>query len=328
MHSRLRKLLAHASLLCCALSAVAWGDEISRQEAIGWRLFFDPILSRPRNTSCGTCHKPENGFEQGMAFSKGAHGDVLPTSTPTVVNLREADYFFWDGRAESLEEQATGPITNPIEMDLTLDEAVARVKAEARYRRAFAAIGVNEIAIDDIVGAIAAFERKLTTGETAFDRWLQEDRSALSDSQARGRMIFFTRGECAICHMGKNFTDNDFHNVGTGSEADLGRYNVTQDRGDRGAFKVPSLRNWKGREPFMHDGRFASLHEVIEHYSEPPPAKVGESELDPLDLTQAEKDDLLAFLEALNGDWPDLSVFEAAWKELTGDESPQRRGGK
>ena len=323
-----RRLLARISLLCCALSAVAWGSEVSRQEAIGWRLFFDPILSRPRNTSCGTCHQPEHGFEQGVAFGKGAHGDVLPISTPTVVNLREADYFFWDGRAESLEEQAKGPITNPIEMDLTLDQAVARVKGESRYQKAFAAIGANEIVIDDIVGAIAAFERKLTTGETAFDRWLQGDRSALSDSQARGRMIFFTRGECAICHMGNNFTDNDFHNVGTGSDTDPGRYNVTKDEEDKGAFKVPSLRNWKGREPFMHDGRFKSLREVMEHYSDPPPAKVGESELDPLDLTQAEKGELLAFLEALNGDWPDLSVFETAWKELVGDESPQRRGGR
>ncbi len=301
---------------------------MSRQEAIGWRLFFDPILSRPRNTSCGTCHKPEHGFEQGTAFGKGAHGDRLPINTPTVVNLGEAEYFFWDGRAESLEEQARGPITNSIEMDLTLEEALARVKSRPRYRKAFAAIGVSEITIDDIVGAIAAFERKLITGETAFDRWLQGDRSALSDSQARGRMIFFTRGECAICHMGNTFTDNDFHNVGTGGEADLGRYNVTKDEEDKGAFKVPSLRNWKGRQPFMHDGRFKSLRQVIEHYTDPPPAKVGESELDPLDLTDAEKGDLLAFLETLNGDWPDLSVFETAWKELSGDESTERRGGK
>ena len=317
------KLLARASLLCCALSAVAWGGDVSRQEAIGWRLFFDPILSRPRNTSCGTCHKPEHGFEQGLAFGKGAHGDRLPINTPTVVNLGEAEYFFWDGRAESLEEQARGPITNPIEMDLTLEEALARVKSQSRYRKAFAAVGVNEITIDDIVGAIAAFERKLITGETAFDRWLQGDRSALSASQTRGRMIFFTRGECAICHMGRNFTDNDFHNVGTGGEADLGRYNVTKDEEDKGAFKVPSLRNWKGREPFMHDGRFKTLGEVVEHYSDPPPAKVGESELDPLDLTEAEKGDLLAFLETLNGDWPDLSVFETAWKKLARDESTE-----
>ncbi len=328
MHATLQRLLARASLLCCALSAVAWSGEVSRQEAIGWRLFFDPILSRPRNTSCGTCHKPEHGFEQGMAFGKGAYGDVLPINTPTVVNLGEADYFFWDGRAESLEEQATGPITNPIEMDLTLEEAVDRVKSRPRYRKAFAAIGVSEIGIDDIVGAIASFERKLITGETAFDRWLQGDRSALSASQARGRMIFFTRGECAICHLGNSFTDNDFHNIGTGSEAHLGRYNVTKEAEDKGAFKVPSLRNWKGREPFMHDGRFESLGEVIEHYSDAPPAKVGESELDPLDLTQAEKDDLLAFLETLNGDWPNLSMFETAWKELAGDESTQRRGHK
>ena len=153
--------------------AAAPAGEVSPQEAIGWRLFFDPLLSGPKNTSCATCHIPTAGYEQGVALGKGAHGDVLPVNTPTVVNLGEAEYFFWDGRAASLEEQAAGPITNPKEMDLTLQEAVARVKAQPHYQKAFAAMGVNEITADDITGAVAAFERKLVTGETPFDRWLK-----------------------------------------------------------------------------------------------------------------------------------------------------------
>ena len=131
-------------------------------------------------------------------------------------------------------------------------------------------------------------------------------------------MIFFTRGQCALCHLGTNFTDNDFHSVATGSPTDLGRYNVTGDEEDKGKFKVPSLRNWKDREPFLHDGRFPTLREVIGHYSEPPEAEAGESELDPLDLSDSEKNDLAAFLEALNGPWPDLAAFEEAWRELAG----------
>jgi len=291
---------------------------VTKQEAIGWRLFFDPLLSRPNNTSCATCHIPGKGYEDGRKLGVGAHGDTLPRHVPTVVNLAGAEHFFWDGRASSLEEQAIGPITNPKEMDLTVEEAVERVRAEPRYQKAFAAIGVERITIGGIAGAIAAFERRLVTGETAYDRWLQGDRSALTEQQERGRMIFFTTGECALCHMGKNFTDGRFHNIGTATPDDLGRYNVTKKEEDKGAFKPPSLRNWKGREPFSHDGRFATLADVIDHYSEAPEAVVGESELYALELSEQEKQDLMAFMEALNGSWPDLTPFEQAWRELAG----------
>jgi cytochrome c peroxidase len=299
------------------LGAVDPPPDVTPQEAIGWKLFFDPILSRPKNISCASCHLPEKGFEGGEAFGKGAHGDVLPRNTPTVVNLKDATSFFWDGRAESLEQQAEGPITNPIEMDLPLEEVVARVRQEPHYQSAFAALGVDEITVDDITAAIAAFERRLVTGEAAYDHWLAGNRDALTPAQEGGRMIFFTTGQCALCHMGPNFTDGDFHNVGTGSEKDPGRYLVTKNEEDKGAFKPPSLRNWKGREPFMHDGRFATMREVIEHYNEPE-SKLGESELDPLDLSEEEINDLLSFMEALNGPWPDLKPFEESWRKLAG----------
>jgi cytochrome c peroxidase len=292
---------------------------VTPQEAVGWKLFFDPILSRPRNTSCATCHVPAKGYEQGMAKGKGAYGDVLPVNTPTVVNLQDASFFFWDGRAESLEDQAKVPIANPIEMDLSHEEAAGRVAAEPHYRKAFAALGVHEITIDQISRVLAAYERRLVTGETTFDRWLAGDRSALTEGQERGRMIFFTRGQCALCHLGRNFTDGDFHNVATGSASDLGRYNVTKDKEDKGRFKTPSLRNWKGREPFLHDGRFATLRDVIEHYNELPEETAGQPEVDPLGLSEQEIEDLLAFMETLNGPWPDLAPFEQAWRELVAD---------
>ncbi|ETX02356.1 MAG: hypothetical protein ETSY2_35705 [Candidatus Entotheonella gemina] len=233
-----------------------------------------------------------------------------------MVNLQEAPHLFWDGRVQSLEAQAIEPLTNPIEMDMTPPEIVSRVASQPHYQRAFAAIEVDDIRIEDIVGAIAAFERTLVTGPTVFDRWLQGEKDALNAAQKRGRMIFFTRGQCAICHIGNSFTDHEFHNVGTGTANDLGRFVVTQQAEDQGSFKTPSLRNWKGREPFMHDGRFASMREVLQFYSDPPAPEVGESELDPLELEEDEIADLLAFLETLNGAWPDLSGYAAAWEKL------------
>ena len=315
--------LRHVPLLAALLAAgsalgadIESSKPVTAREALGWKLFFDPVLSRPKNFSCSSCHLPDKGWESGVALAKGAHGDLLPRHVPTVVNLDEAEFFFWDGRAVSLEEQAKGPITNPIELDLKLDEAVARVSAQPHYRKAFAALGVKRIAIDDIVGAIADFERRLVTGETAFDRWLQGDRSALSEVQNRGRMIFFTTGQCALCHIGRNFTDGDFHNIGTATENDKGRYAVTKDEAEMGMFKTPSLRNWKGREPFMHDGRFATMRDVVDFYSDPQDSGIGETEIDPLEIADDEKADLLAFMEALNGSWPDLTAFKAAWRKL------------
>jgi cytochrome c peroxidase len=307
---------ARLILLLAVLVPGALASGPTPKEALGWKLFFDPILSRPQNFSCGSCHLPSKGFEGGEALSKGAHGDLLSRNTPTAVNLADAEFFFWDGRAGSLEEQALGPMQNPKEMDLTLDEIAGRVAAQPHYRKAFAKIGVDEITPEAIASAIAAFERKLVTGPTKFDRWINGDRSALSEQEERGRMLFFTKGDCALCHNGLNLTDGDFHNVGTGTHDDPGRVAIDPDPYFLGAFKTPSLRNWKGREPFMHDGRFATLQDVLEFYSEPPATKVGEREIEAKHFTPREIDELLAFFETLNGRWPDLNPFEQAWKDL------------
>ena len=292
------------------------GAGVDALAAIGWKLFFDPVLSKPRNTSCGTCHDPAAGFESGVALGEGAYGDRLPRNAPTVVNLQDAEFFFWDGRAGSLEEQAREPIQNPIEMDLSHEEAARRISSDAAYARAFAKAGVAEITIEEIARAIAAFERSLRTGPTLYDKWLEGDRSVFGEQQERGRMIFFTRGQCATCHLGANFTDGMFHNIGTGTAADTGRHAISSDSYDLGAFKTPSLRNWKGREPFMHDGRFATLDDVLEFYNKPKTDAIGETELDPLGLTEQDHSDIKAFLETLNGSWPDLAPFEAAWSAL------------
>lgn len=313
MGRRARRLIVLSAWFASLLLA---GGGPTAQEAIGWRLFFDPILSRPQNFSCGTCHIPEKGFEGGEALSEGAHGDPLGRNTPTVVNLADAEFFFWDGRAESLPEQAAGPLTNPVEMDMTVEEAVERVREQPHYRKAFQKIGVKTIEADDILDAIAAFEASLETGPTAFDRWLQGDREALSEQEERGRVVFFTKGNCALCHNGVHLTDGDFHNIGSGTPEDSGRGAIVNDDYFEGAFKTPALRNWKGREPFFHDGRFGTMREVIEFYRDPPANEIGEPEIDPVQISDTEADDLLVFLETLNGAWPDLAAYERAWKDL------------
>lgn len=308
-------------LLLLALGSTALQAEPATQAtearaAIGWKLFFDTRLSRNNNVSCATCHDPQHAYSDGQRFSTGTHGDLLARNTPTIINLHSATQFFWDARASSLEEQAEGPLTHPLEMDMTLAEVSARVEDDPDYRTAFAAIGVQQPGIADINGALADYQRSLRSGENAYDRWLQGDATALDKSQSNGRFLFFTRGQCATCHIGTEFTDNRLHNVGTGTLHDPGRYTITNAEEDRGLFKTPSLRNWKGSEPFMHDGRFASMEEVIDFYADPPPPEVGKSELDPLRFSARDKRDLLAFMEALNGSWPDLAPYEAVWQQL------------
>jgi cytochrome c peroxidase len=310
-----------ASLLWClaaCVSAEQTPEEqvLNTRAVIGWKLFFDTRLSRNNNVSCATCHDPDKGYGDGLAFSTGTHGDVLTRNSPSVINLANASHFFWDGRASSLEEQAEGPLTNPLEMDLTLEEAEQRVSADADYQKAFSQIGVEDITSTDITAALAAFQRKLVTGETAYDRWLQGDTEALTKAQSNGRFLFFTRGQCAICHIGADFSDHDFHNVGTGTLDDLGRYSISGAEEEKGFYKTPSLRNWRGKEPFMHDGRFTTMEEVIAFYTDPPAPEVGKSELDALRFSERDQADLLAFMEALNGEWPDLQPYEQAWDAL------------
>jgi len=309
-----RLLLLFATLWCGG--AMAQEAPAAPQAAIGWKLFFDTELSHNRNQSCATCHDPALGWGDGKRFSTGTHGDVLARNTPSVVNLAKAQLLFWDGRATSLEEQAAGPITNPLEMDLTLEEAAARIATRPDYRKAFAQINVDNIGIADITAALAAFQRTLATGPTAYDHWLEGNADALDRAQKNGRFLFFTRGQCAICHIGNDFSDHKLHNIGTGTIADGGRANVTSLDPDRGLFKTPSLRNWRGKEPFMHDGRFATMAEVIAYYTDPPAPEVGESELDPLRFSARDQADLLAFMDALNGDWPDLAAYARAWDAL------------
>lgn len=274
---------------------------------LGRFLYFDPRLSADATVSCATCHDPAHGFAEPRRTSVGVGGKTGTRNAPTVLNRLFSAEQFWDGRAADLEEQAKGPLVNPVEMAMPdHDAVVAVVRKIPGYAPLFeAAFGSREVTIDRIVQAIASYERTVLTGDSPFDRHAAGDQAALSAAAQRGLALFNGKANCVTCHAGFNFTDEGYHNLGVGMDApepDLGRYAISKQEVDRGAFKTPTLRNVTETAPYMHDGSEATLRDVIEFYDRGGrPNPWLSKEMRPLGLTDAEKQDLLAFLEALTG---------------------------
>jgi len=284
---------------------------------LGRWLFFDTRLSRDGTVSCGSCHEPENAFSETEPTSTGIGGQVGTRKAPPILNAAWPVYpvFFWDGRASSLVEQAKGPMQNPIEMGNSHAGVVAAVSSLGGYRPYFReAYGDERVDIDRVAEAIAAYEATRLSGNSAYDRFDAGDEKALSEEAQVGRDLFFGRAKCSACHLGPNFTDGKFHNLGVGWSApsagrpaadgfrDRGRFEVTRDEKDLGAFKTPTLRNLLRRAPYMHDGSQKTLREVVVFYR-----RGGEENpfLAP-DVRSArfmpcEVDSLVAFLESLEG---------------------------
>lgn len=276
-------------------------------EELGELLFFDPILSRDSSISCSSCHKPEFSFADNVALSPGVNGRLGNRNTPSAMNMAGRSFFFLDGRAKTLEEQALGPIANPVEMDLPIEKAIERLQANSFYNKAFKKIFKEGITPKTLGKAIADFERTLEGGATPFDRWAKGEKDAISESAKRGHKIFIEKAKCFDCHFGPDFTRDDFRNIGlyNGKEYnDPGRFNVTRDSADLGKFKVPGLRNIAFTAPYMHDGSFKTLREVIDYYDNPSKFVKGSINTDtlitPLNLTEQEKQDLEAFLLTLS----------------------------
>lgn len=286
--------------------------------ALGRKLYYDPILSVDNSVSCASCHHPDAGFADGKPLSDGVRGKKGTRNSPTVLNAAYFHTLFWDGRAADLEQQAAGPVENPVEMAHSLQDVENKLMRYPGYRAAFAkAFGPGHITFDMVAKAIASFERTLVSGDSPFDRYYYgHDQSALSDSAKRGLDVFMSpeKGNCAACHLiGKEyalFTDDKFHNIGVGVKdekpTDLGRYLVTKNDADRGAFRTPSLRNVALTAPYMHDGSLTTLKEVVDFYigggnSNP----YLDKRVKPLDfLSGQERADLVSFLESLTGDTP------------------------
>ena len=276
------------------------------QIELGKQLFFDGRLSRNNQVSCAYCHIPGSGFSDPHPTSLGVDDLIGGRQAPTVLNTAFSPLFFWDGRAKSLEEQTLGPIQNPIEMAETLDHLVAKLRTVKGYRRQFQNVFGAEISPQGIAKAIAAFARTLISTNSAFDQYSLGNKQAMNQAAIRGMALFKGKARCILCHNGPNFTDNQFHNLGVPQvgplKVDLGRYDVTRQERDKGAFKTPTLRSILETTPYMHDGVFLSLEEVIDFLDRGGGPNPNLSPLmKPLGLTQEEKADLLAFLEALTG---------------------------
>lgn len=280
--------------------------------ALGRHLFFDKRLSVDGTVSCATCHRPENAFSEPTAVSRGIKGQKGNRKAPPILNLAWTLYpnFFWDGRAASLEDQAKGPIENPIEMGNTHANVVKTVSGIPGYAPLFqAAFGSPEVNIDKISHAIADYERTRLSGNSAFDRWQGGDQNAMPSNARLGQELFFGKGRCNQCHLGENFTDSLFHNLGVGwtkrkkNFKDEGRFKISKKPEDTGAFKTPGLRDVAKHAPYMHDGSLKTLREVVVYYN-----KGGEKnprlspKIEPLKLTPKEVDAIVAFMEALNGE--------------------------
>lgn len=285
-------------------------DPREARAELGRRLFFDPVLSGDRTVSCASCHKPEHAFADNVALSPGVQGRLGVRNTPTVMNSSGRTSMFWDGRAETLEDQAIFPIENPLEMDLPVGEALRRLNGDPHYAAAFQAAYGGPATARSLGRALAAYQKTLDTTDTPYDRYAHGDDTAISDSAKRGRLLFIGKAKCAECHSGEDFTSDRFRNIGLfnrGTLDDRGRGAITGDAGDDGQFKVPSLRNVAVTAPYMHNGMFASLREVIEYYNNPdtvvPDAHGRDASMaGPLQLTSAEIDDLEHFLVALTDD--------------------------
>jgi cytochrome c peroxidase len=283
--------------------------------ALGSKLFFDRRLSANNSESCATCHNPHLAFSQPRRFSRGADGEIGARNAMPLENLAWKNSFFWDGRAKTLREQVLQPIQNPIEMHESLANVVAKISSDADYPRLFKnAFGSSEISADKIARALEQFLLVQVSFDSKYDR-VMNGAEKFTDEEARGYILFNTEydpyhgqfgADCFHCHGGPLLKSQDFANNGLDSAFDdWGRYKVTERAGDPGKFSVPSLRNVAVTAPYMHDGRFRTLEEVVEHYCT---GVKRSATLDPnlakhpdggVPLSDADKRALVAFLKTL-----------------------------
>jgi cytochrome c peroxidase len=271
--------------------------EAPEKVELGKLLFFDPRLSAGNQLSCSTCHQPDKGWSDGLPRNFGAKGEMGRNST-SLWNAAYEDFPSWDGAMASLEQHSAKALTGEAAMAQKVPELIGELNAVPEYRERFQKAFGEEVTLTNVIRALGAFERTILTWQSP------EDRRTLGPEARRGREVFFGKGACASCHTPPLFTDNAFHVLGVpqvGPRADdPGRFAVTGDERDRGAFRTPSLRNVKLTGPYMHDGVFSTLDEVVAFYDAGGGnAATKSARIGALHLTEKERKDLVAYLEAL-----------------------------
>ncbi|MBI3795012.1 MAG: cytochrome-c peroxidase [Nitrospinae bacterium] len=281
---------------------------------LGKLLYFDKRLSIDDTLSCADCHDPKHGFTDNKPVSEGVGGTKGGRSAPTIINRAFTTTQMWDGRKASLEDQTTGPLTNPVEMKQPSDEAVVKKLAAIKgYAAKFKKVFGKEVNIEDYRKAVAAFERTVVSGNSKYDRFKAGNQKALNASEKNGLDLFEGKARCLSCHNGFNFSDEGYHNIGVGMSAenpDVGRSKISGKEDDKGAFKTPTLRDISATAPYMHDGSEKTLEDVVEFYDKGGVANPSLSPLiEKLGLTSGEQKDLVAFLKALDGEgWRNISA--------------------
>jgi len=274
--------------------------------ALGKQFFWDKRWSFNGTVACVSCHPPDHGWSDPLQFSTHANGKPTARHSPTIVNRLFSDRQLWTGLRPSLEEQALK------DSNRTDEKVVEHFGAVPAYQEQFRKVFGTNLNPDGVAKAIAAYVRTIVSGNSAHDRFLAGDKSALSPAAQRGLTLFEGKARCVRCHTGFNFTDEGYHNIGVGMNKetpDLGRYAVTKNEADKGAFKTPTLRDVAKRGPYLHDGGEKTLEGVIAFYNKGGVKNSWLSrEMQPLNLTAQEQADLVAFLRSLNGEIaPDVS---------------------
>jgi cytochrome c peroxidase len=294
-------LVCHSILFAAAIKPIPNANTYDLKKALlGKKLFFDPRLSRDGTISCAHCHDLQNGGDDGLKFSIGIEGKRGNINAPTVYNAVYNFRQFWDGHARNLQEQAKGPIENPVEMGHRMEQVVMVLKNDPSYSAEFNVLYPEGINKETITDAIAEFEKALVTPNAPFDKYLKGDKNAISQKAKAGYRLFESKG-CILCHNGMNIGGNFYNKFGIFKDANsssLGRYNITKREEDKFIFKVPSLRNVALTAPYMHDGRARTLTDAVEIMTEHQLGRYMKSE---------EIENIVAFLKSLTGEIPQIA---------------------
>lgn len=269
---------------------------------LGEKLFFDPFLSADHSISCASCHKPELAFSDGLKHSIGVFGREGTRNAPSLINIGYQNRFFWDAGAMSLEQQVFGPLEEPNEMDRHLGTLIADLKNHAYYNNAFKDVFGEEVSPATLAKALASYQRSLVGFTSDYDDYLEGEMNALSEAAKRGLQLFQQKAACISCHQPPLFSDFSLRHNGLydTTDADNGRGRLTMKKEDDGKFKVQPLRNVALTAPYMHDGRFSTLEEVMDHYNKGGNMHPNQDDaIRQLNLNKNEIEDLIAFLKAL-----------------------------
>ena len=286
-----------------AISPIPANNSLTEAKVeLGKMLFFEPRISGSGVISCATCHNPALGWTDRIPRATGHAAQVGERNTPTVLNSGFFGAQFWDGRAADLEAQALGPIEADIEMNMSLDDAITRLKGFKEYQDAFARAyggnGEKQITPNNVAHAMASFQRTLNTPNSTFDRYLSGDLNALTEQQKRGMALFADSG-CGACHSGPAMTDSYFHVIKVPGSTDLGRFLVTKNEADKHAFKTPTLRNVAVTYPYFNNGGTATLEEAVQ---------VMGKEMLGREYKKNQVADIVAFLHSLTGEMPHIEI--------------------